>query len=265
MSTPCDRHCDHGDQIEAARTQYGHGPNGRGSHSQRASGRGGTLEDSTNIWNWKWKLMAGELVRDEDARDQYIRAVAEGIPMKKFWEALLEAAGGMDAARAGTAQHSDLERWGRGLPMRADIDEDSLMSVAAVERLFKARGYKVVLTEIYVVVDEVEVVGSMDLIVKEEATGRYLAADYKTSEAMNDRRYPRKTAVQLAQYAHGRRWCPVSGWLPMPPVDQSIGLLISVPLHGATAIATELDLEVGWIGARIAYDVSRWRKTNVLA
>jgi hypothetical protein len=196
------------------------------------------------------ELLDTELPADKEARKRWV----EG-----FVERCKGVAGGAEGARYGNHRHAVVEDLHAGLPMAgqpADVRRQaSLYSSALVRHGLRAMPG---MQERRVLVEELEVVGTLDNIVND------YVADLKTQKRFWTFL---EIAAQLATYAHGdAMWDPETGtWRDMPTVRHDVALVLWMPrVHpsGEPAVDVyEVDIAAGWETAKHAYKIVKDRSS----
>lgn len=237
----------------------------------RVSTLAGALDDKGNLTDWIAAHVAVGVAKERSIlaqmqalvsahRDPWATAKTQ---LKQLVRRAQDAASTDDASGLGTAFHEITELIDKGIEPEF------------VPEMFKPwlRKYKVAMadwevldTEPFVVVDELQVAGSLDKIVRHRETGTVAVADLKTGKS--DPFYPLKVEMQVAMYAHGERYDQATGVRRVlhPDLDMSHGLLIHVPVRGETPSAKlyPLDLDRGWAAAKCAVEVREFRKQKAL-
>ncbi|GAC1381415.1 MAG: hypothetical protein NVSMB4_09960 [Acidimicrobiales bacterium] len=224
---------------------------------QRISHYTSLIEDQYNIQEWGKKVVALGLARDPSALDQLaVAAAAVADPMRHestkdtvadlVGRAFI-AGGGKAASEAGTAMHTLTEMLDRG-----EEPEDVPPAFQGPLEAYRwsTAGLEMLAIEQFVVVDELRAAGTLDRLVR-LPDGRVVVADLKTGSTVV--KFPNGTAGQIALYAHGQRYDPVTEERSElhPDLDQTTGLLIHCPLtpnaDGSYACDCYLlDLTLGW-------------------
>jgi hypothetical protein len=259
---PCTAGCTHGEDV--SRDGYGRPVIPGVGTCTRVTTVAGSLDsgaDALMLW-FGTKVVEG-VVRDRGLLDLASAALGAGDEsgLKHITNRAADVGGRNIAADRGTAMHAQLRSavMGRGLLFP---DDDTAATVAAVTELLAKARLKPVLSEQFVVDAELKVAGTYDLLLQHLDRGTFHVGDFKSSAKLNDKRYPHKVAIQLAEYAGGQRWCPVRGWLRDPPIDQEVGYLLSVPIDAGTAFLDPIDLAAGRAGLRMALAVRDWKKRS---
>lgn len=250
----------------------------------RASTLAKALDDLNNLMAWKARKTAEGLVRRPDLLTLVSGAIANGDPdtdwptkkaLNAAVEQAMEAAGASKGATAGTGLHSLTEAIDRG-------EEPLFVPEADKGRLDAYRAatapYTALAAETFVVCDELEVAGSFDRLwfCPPDAPTKYgplpgpatRIGDLKTGKSEAD--YPLATAIQLAIYAHGKRYDPATG--ERTPLDEHLDLTTALLVHMPAATGgcdvIPLDIEKGWQAARLAaevhHDVRKWKPADLI-
>jgi hypothetical protein len=268
--------------VEMPRDRYGRPlvlppDGGKPRPYTRASTLGGTLEDQTNLGEWKKRVVAYGLAR---RRDLILAAASiatwDGPTDKRaladIAEQAMQHAEAGAAAMIGTALHALTERIDRGEPI-PDVGEDRHALNAYTDLM---RNFTVHAIEAFGVCDEHEVAGTFDRLLspKTEMTapdGRVIGpddaivGDIKT--AATNAFFGIKFAVQLAEYSHSVPYHPERGrgeWPTGRGPSQDWGLIIHVPSGGNTADLYWVDLRAGRQLSDLAVTVREWRKRKGL-
>lgn len=227
----CQRHCQH----KVDREKRWDRPRINGEIYTRASTVAHTLSDQHNLIGWKARMtllgastaiLQRAKALDPDDRDGLQALVEEAA----------DRAGASDAADRGTVLHDHIARWARGELDRSVLDESQAASIEAFEGLLADLGLEPRLSEQFVADRRSGVAGTFDLGLQDRQ-GRWWLGDVKTGAKMWEQRYPLDTAIQLAAYAAGRRYCPEHGWLHTPRWHGRLLLSVPVDAGGATAAA----------------------------
>ncbi len=231
-----------------------------------------TLDDLNNLMAWQCRKTAEGLLRRPDLITRTAGIIANGDPnddwptkrdLNTVSTEAREAAGAGVGASAGTGLHALTEAVDRG--------EDLLfVPTADHARLGAYREATAHLTalsaEAFVVCDELHAAGSFDRLWRTE-DGRAVIGDLKTGKSEAD--YPLATAVQLAIYAHGKRYDPTTGERTDldDRLDLTTALLVHMPATGGCQVIP-LDIEKGWHAAKLAaevhHSVRKWRPADLI-
>lgn len=159
----------------------------------------------------------------------------------------------------GTFLHDQSERADRGFTEFAEPLRTDLLAYSA------ALAYHQITIldehiETVVVAPAIGCAGRVDRIVQHQGANRIL--DLKSGTL-----HPLSVSVQLAGYAHAETiYDPATQThTPMPPVDQSVGLVAHIPMHEGRCDIYTVDLVKGWEYALLSVDVrDRVRKDKDL-
>lgn len=183
--------------------------------------------------------------------------------VERFIEHAKEASGGNRGSKHGTAMHGSVEVLHAGLPYGHFSSGTrralSLYAAALVRNHLRALPG---MQERRVLVESLEVVGTLDNILEDVLTGGLYIGDLKTQRKFWTFL---EIAAQFACYAHGdAMWDEKAGcWVGMPPVNQDIAMALWVPRRddGEEPIAEvwEVDIVAGWKTARQALEIVRDR------
>ena len=230
----------------------------------RASSLGKALEDTSNLADWKARMVALGLAK----RPDLLSLVAHADPddrktLNDTCEQAKEAAGASTAANTGTAIHAMLENLDRGLVATATNDDErkALVAWAAMKDYYSMsmRGI-----EEFVVNDKLQAAGTFDRIV--EMDGKRYVADLKTGATITYSSIA--WSVQLAVYAYGVAYSP-DGTRSHLGVDLKVGLVMHLPVGADEVTVYEVDLVEGARLAELAVAVResrtkhrqpKWRK-----
>lgn len=230
---------------------------GRPKPYTRATTLAGTLDDTYNLSRWQQRMVAIGLAD----RPDYLLAVTahrdDKTRLNGICEDAIEAAKGGAAATTGTALHALTELVDRGLDIPV-VPEATTRALNAYREAM--RPFEVVAIEQFTVLDDLEVGGTPDRIVR--YGDRTLIADIKTGSIEWS---IQKIAIQLALYSRGVGYDPKTGErFDLPPVDQRNGLIIHLPADDGRCDLHWVNLDAGWQAAQLAVAVREWRKANGL-
>ncbi len=238
----------------------------------RVSTMAKALDDLNNLMAWKQRKTAEGLIRRPDLLTRVAGAIANGDPdtdwptkrdLNDVCTQAVEAAGASKGSSAGTGFHALTEAIDRG-------EEPLFVPAEDAKRLdaYRAatKGYRALDAETFIVCDELGVAGSFDRLWL-CPDGRVRVGDLKTGKSEKD--YPLATTVQIAIYAHGKRYDPDTGERSdlHPDLDMTTGLLVHMPPTGGCEVIP-LDLEKGWKAARLAAtvhgEVRKWKASDLI-
>jgi hypothetical protein len=186
-----------------------------------------------------------------------------GTILARIAEDLLELGGAHEKANKGTDLHRLTELVDTGQPLPPGTTASDRRDIDAYQRAMAALDAKVLWTERRVVLDDIQVSGTMDraLLVKLPGMGRRIrvVADVKTG---NITFAPGKIGMQLALYARGLGY----DWTkPLERERLSLsthhGLLIHLPQGEGRCSIYLVDLELANAGLSLARAVREWRNT----
>lgn len=229
------------------------------------------LDDLNNLMLWKARKTAQGLLMRPDLMTRLSGALANAgdseadWPTKREFNAVVgeacEAAGASTGASAGTGIHALTEALDSGKPVRFASPDD----LARLDAYRSATaGLDVLDIETFVVNDVLRAAGTFDRLMR-LPDGAVVVADIKSGKSEPD--YPLATTMQIATYAHGRRYDPDTGDRTdlHPDLDTTRGVLIHMPPTGGCFLYL-LDLERGWHAAQLAAqvrDVRTWKADDL--
>lgn len=221
------------------------------------------LDDQSALTLWKQRKTAEGLLRRPDLMTRVAGALSNGDPdadwptkrdLNSIVNEATEAAGASKGSSAGTGFHALTEAVDRGDEPLFIADPDRVRLDAYREAM---RGYRALDIETFVVNDTIRAAGTFDRLWL-CPDGRVRVGDLKTGKSEAD--YPGATAQQLAIYANGFRYDPVSGGrIPLhADLDLTVGLLVHMPPTGGCTVIP-LDIARGWEAAQVAAKVREIR------
>lgn len=224
------------------------------------------LDDQGGLMNWRSRMVTLGLVQRADL---YAMASTIDPDDKKALDQLCERAaeaGGATVRRdLGTAFHAILEKfWTQPdfeVPSAYKNDVHSVVDALANAGLTVVDG----MNEQIVIHDRLQIAGTFDLIV-EDATGNKYIADIKTGSSVTFGALA--FAIQLAIYANAdaiyKQGRADDGSddqrLPMPNVDQTVGVIIHIQPGSGFCEIHQLDLTIGRDALDLAMAVRDARK-----
>ncbi len=231
----------------------------------RASTLAKKLDDLNGLIAWKQRVTALGVVQDREVY-QRLCSIASTVPeplkdkdIKAQFVSVVEeafkAGGGEKAAAAGTALH-ELTEYVDRRETPAYVPDDLAPILDCY--IWGTTALEHVAMELFVVVDELKVAGSLDRLVR-LPDGRVVVADIKTGA--DEPKYASGVTTQCAIYAHGQRYDPETSERTElhPDLDITTGLLIHLPLAPVDGVQVctlwELDLVAGWERALLAATV----------
>jgi len=216
-----------------------------------------------------WEL--GEVLKGLEISSELYGALVQARPasmpkddlrawVEEFIEHAKEASGGNEGSNFGTQRHASVETAHAGLPtghLDAGTRRHLALYASALERndLTALPGMQ----ERVVLVEALEVCGTMDNVLHDRRTGEHVIGDLKTQ-----RRFWTwlEIGAQLATYAHGDAvWDRERGcWMDMPRVSQDVAMVLWMPRGQWFVDVHEVDLRKGWVTAQRAYEVVKDRQ-----
>jgi len=200
-------------------------------------------------------LVASKLGPDGDIPEQHKGDV------QRLCDEAKEHGGGSRAANLGTALHSLTEQYDLGQTPHAVPDQFR----ADIDAYRKAvEPFEVLAVEQFVVLDDHQIAGTPDRLWR-LPDGRVVIADLKTGQNLD---YSwRSIAVQLAIYANGQRYrdglrSPL--WID-GKVDDSIGIVIHLPVGRGECTLYQVDLRAGTLALTHSMWARGWRKRRDIA
>ncbi len=238
---------------------------GRDRPWTRATTLAKTLGDETFLTKWKLRTAALGFTKKPVLLDQVAVADPEDKEtLDHLADKALEAGGGGDGAKHGTAVHEWTERWDLGEAGHIDdvpgqyqpdvLAYHTAMASAAVVALPQ-------FVERIVVNRTLDVVGTLDRIVA-LPDGRWVIGDVKTAKNIHFGWLD--IAIQLATYANADlMWDWESeSWQEMPSRDPDVGLIMHVPARQGVCALWTVNLIAGWEAALLAQRVREMRQLS---
>lgn len=245
-------------KTEIRRNQYGHylvvpPEGGKPVGYTRATTVAKALDEETNLKRWHARMTALGLARRQDLLARVTAADPDDKrTIDTIVDAAVEAGGGTERRDLGTALHSMFER---------SVDDPTANAgpwandIAAIHHTLNAAGLVVIPEhrEMVVVLDRHRVAGTADTVLHSPATGRYYVADLKTGAATSIRYSHIAWAIQLGIYAGAdniyQQGPNTDGSadvrLPMPALDQTIGLVLHVEPGSGRCDIHKVDIAEG--------------------
>jgi hypothetical protein len=231
---------------------------GKAERHTRATTFVKTLDDTYGLMKWEQRMAVLGLSRRPDLLAQVAAAYDDdAAALDSIVLDAVEAAGASRGRNLGTALHKFGERVDRGELELAEVPEPWRPDVEAYRKAMDAYAFDVEVIETTVVVPELGVAGTLDRLVSREGS-ELRVLDLKTGQKL----WLPSVAMQMALYAHGSTVYNMATdtHSPMPEVNQSIGYVAHMPVGSGTCEIVTVDLEAGWRGAQLAYQVRAWRR-----
>lgn len=220
----------------------------------------GAIEDTYHLGQWQKRMVLEGIGKREDLYLAAFSHAGDKKELDRIAEQAMEAAGAGASATKGTAIHLLTEKVDAGEPLgpvpssyKADLD--------AYRGAIEAEGLGIVAIEKRLVQDELRVAGTADRLFMIPATGQIVIGDVKTGSRID--LGIGKIAQQLAMYAHSEGYDLETGERSPLDVDQSLGVVIHLPVGTGTASVHWLDLDLGWKGVQLSGRVREFRKNKM--
>lgn len=245
----------------------------------RATTLAHTLTDEFHLTQWKRRMVAEGLTKRPELLDrvsELARQIADAVDWRdaKVAKSLLDevcdeaadAAGASDGSKLGTLLHTITEYAdaGRYDEIRHLVPEELHGDLDVYTATMDAAGIRrpTEWIERIVVNTQVESGGTLDrwLILPD---GRVVVGDLKTQKSIDFGFM--EIAIQLAEYANADAMydSETDELVPMPDgLDRSVGIVMHLPVGQACCTLYELDLEVGWHAAQVAYEARQLRSRS---
>lgn len=229
------------------------------------------LDAGIGLTYWKTAMTAIGITITPDLFVQVARLVDDAVSdpyaenrsaLIKLAEKAQEAAGSTIKRELGTTLHEWAAIWDR----THDLDLIPAEHRADIEAYALALGrhhVAVLENEVFVVVDEIEIAGSLDKLLQfQMPTGRVVLGDLKTGQV--EPQYPMNVEMQVAGYVHGERYDLLSHERSSlhPDLDLDEGMLIHLPSRSGTCEIYPLNLKRGWQNLMLATDLKRARRES---
>jgi hypothetical protein len=235
----------------------------------RATTISDTLDDKTNLTNWKVRRAAVGMTLRADLHAFVAAHRDDEQALKGKTDELIAAGDLKQAATAGTTLHKWIERANDGTLDRTD-PAAPLAHIDAYQRAIDAAGLTVrpELCERIAVLPDVHgtglhVAGRFDAAL-EDRTGRLLIADLKTGTYISGLNW----AIQLAIYANADSLYTPTAWggdhEDNPGFDRTEALIIHLPQDADPPVCKILTVDIaqGWHALKVALDVREWRNAG---
>ena len=217
------------------------------------------LSDTYNLELWKQRMVALGLASRPDLL-ALVKTTKDKRKLNRIVGDAFEAGNVEQRANIGTAIHAATELMDRGedWDIQAPYDRDVEAYAEKMDELeiYVVDGW----VERIVLNPELEVAGTLDRLVINEAWARPRVADIKTGATVHFSVLDH--AIQQAMYANATHvWDPeLEELVPMPDVDKRSALILHVPAGEGKCEVHDLDIEQGLAGARVALEIRRMRK-----
>lgn len=230
----------------------------------RATTLAGVLDDTWGLSKYLQRQVAVGLTKRDDLLLSVAAHSGDKNKLDDLCEQAAEAAGGSAKATIGTALHTFTERMDRGEPLGSLLSE--IPAAYADDLTAYGRATQETLTPLHieqmVVIDELQVAGTPDRIglFKRQSIPKII--DLKTggiTYAMG------KIAIQLALYAHGALYDPVTGERTELVVDREQAIVIHLPAGQGECTLHWVDIAAGWEAASLAGQVRKYRSRKDLS
>jgi hypothetical protein len=205
----------------------------------------------------KSRINETELQTDLDAAEKAHRNALSDLAEEAF-----QAGDGYLKAETGTRIHKLTEYVDRGEDLPEDATDTERRDIAAYVAARDALGVEVKLIEQFVVIDELEVGGTLDRLIRIDSPslGRRVTAigDVKTGRMDFG---AGKMARQLAGYARGKKydWRDPEHTRTAMRANQEVGYIFNVPAGQGVCFVYELDLKLGAKGLKLCKDIFDYR------
>ena len=244
----------------------GGSPDGEHIAYTRTSRMAKAPDDVGGLVGWSSAQTLRGLVERRDLYEAAVAARGNDTTIRSIAAKAKDAARSDEAANTGTALHFWAEQVDNG---EADLTQVPADYEPMISKYLEAmEGIEVLESEVFCVCDELQVGGTLDKLLR-LPDGRVVVGDIKTGGSSLSHG-ALSTAIQTALYAHSERYDPDTGERsPLhPDLDPSQTILIHMPIPapGEDPVVDLhfLDGEAGWFGARLAYQILKWRKRAVI-
>ena len=227
----------------------------------RASTLSNAIEDKYNLGLWKQRQVAIGLAQRSDLIAKVQAKSDDRDSLDQIVETALEVAGSSRGANLGTAIHDFTQMLDEGKPIPGDVDLRIWQALDAYETTCKQFNLDMYAIEMFVGCVEILSAGTFDRIVG--YNGDLYVADIKTGA--DAPKYSHGASVQMAVYAHGRRYTEPTGWGVdlRKHVRQDKAIMIHLPATGEPRCDLYwIDIAKGWEMARTSAAVREWWKSN---
>lgn len=227
------------------------------------------LDDQSSLINWRSRMTAVGLAQRPDLLALVTTAGDDKRRLDELCDKAAEHGGATIRRDLGSAVHSMLEQ--RILNPDVTLPEPHRTDVNAILQALAEHGLSIVagMTEQMIVLDELKIAGTVDLVV-EDRNGRRYIADLKTGATVAFG--ASSWALQLAIYANAdaiyRQGPAVDGSddvrIEMPDVNRNIAFIVHCQPGSGHADLHQLDIAAGWEMLPRAVEVRTWRNRKDL-
>jgi len=236
------------------------------------------LDDTTFLQQWKNRVIMSGLRADPRLQQELMGYTPDQCMDKNLMNAFIdrcfEAGDGRLKATIGTRLHSLAEMIDNGKQLPENVTQDELRRMENYLHLCAKHGIvgdKMVSREKRVVIDELKVTGTPDMVIADykclDGKTRNVIGDLKTKDGPLD--FGRgEMALQLCMYSFGEEYVDDGSAggkrTPFPvEVSREVGLILHVPQSGdRPPTLYEADLMMGQYGRSLAAKVREWRNTS---
>lgn len=237
----------------------------------RATTVADTLDDRYNLELWKLRQVASGLAVRPDLvalsaakASALVHAVEQGAveeeksakkDLNKICSDAMDAAASGAAANLGTALHQFVDEINRGRePRIPDTLRDDVEAYRSA-----MQDWEVLAAEQFLVLDEQQIAGTADVIMRHRESGIVRIGDLKSGRHAVTFGQT-SIAMQLSIYSRGVIYHPETGDREPVNVDQDTAIVIHLPIGTGTCTLHEIDIAAGWDAVQHALWVREWRK-----
>lgn len=211
-------------------------------------------EDTYNLERWGKRMTALGIVDNPHLALAVAAHREDKDKLNRLCDEATEAAKASASATTGTALHKLTEYVDRGVPLPGAIPASAQADLDAYAAATAA--FEVVQLEAFGVLDDLEVAGTCDRIVRWR--GQTFIADLKTGSTIDFG--IGAIAQQLACYARMDLYDPRDGTRTPTGAYPTAGLVIHLPAGEARCEVVWVDLGEGWKGVELSAHVRAWRR-----
>lgn len=231
----------------------------------------GACEDRFNLGQWEQRMVAVGLNQRPDLllRVASLGVQPDGDQESRVWKTALnevctqarEAAAASAKATIGTALHALTERMDRGLDL-GPVPSEYKPHLKAYEEA--TADFEAVHIEQFTVLDDLQIGGTPDRLIRIPGHDRLIVADVKTG---NTDYGIGKICQQIAVYARSQLYDPATGGRRpyAGEVDVENGLIIALNANTGRCDLIWCDIAAGWEGVQLSKHVRGWRKRRNLS